>query len=71
MKAKTISVIILILFLILSFSYAQNKTAWKGKIEYENGIEVIKNPKKPIYKKEVFSLSYPSSGFPLMRPKGR
>jgi len=67
MKAKTISVIILILFLILSFSYAQNKTAWKGKIEYENGIEVIKNPKKPIYKKEVFSLEEELS---IKQPEG-
>jgi len=57
MRAKTILTILLISALTVSSSCSQQKTKWKGKIEYENGIEVIKNPKKPMYGKDVFSMN--------------
>jgi hypothetical protein len=37
-------------FLILSaLVHAQKKPAWKGKVEVEDGVKVIKNPEKPLY----------------------
>jgi hypothetical protein len=37
--------------LVLSLPYvlAAQKPQWKGKVEIENGIKVIKNPEKPLY----------------------
>lgn len=32
------------------------KAKWEGKIDYENGIEVIRNPRDPVYKEDVFTL---------------
>lgn len=37
-------------------SFGEQKAKWKGKIELENGVKVVKNPKKPIYGEDVFSL---------------
>lgn len=34
----------------------QQKQKWKGKIEKEEGIFVINNPKKPMYEEDIFSL---------------
>ncbi|MCJ7582537.1 MAG: 6-bladed beta-propeller [Candidatus Aminicenantes bacterium] len=56
MRAKTISILFLIFFLIVSSSYSQQKTEWLGKIEYEDGVKVIKNSIKPIYSKYVLHL---------------
>jgi hypothetical protein len=43
----------LIILLLSSFLTAEHKNTqkpqWKGKIEYENGIKVIKNPREPLY----------------------
>ena len=49
MRTKTILFLILISTLVVSFSISQNTRQWKGKIEYENEIKVIKNPKEPLY----------------------
>ncbi len=57
MRAKFISFLILGCVLIVSFSVGQENPQWKGKIEYENGIEVIKNPKEPLFSKDVFELN--------------
>lgn len=54
MRTKLISFLILISALMVSSSYTQKTKDWKGKIEYENGVKVIKNPKKPMYSKYVF-----------------
>ncbi len=35
MKAKAISIILLMLFVIVTLSFSQQKTEWKGKVEYE------------------------------------
>jgi len=56
MRTKFISFLILVSALIVSLSFSQQKTEWKGKIEYQNGIEVIKNPKKPMYGEDIFSM---------------
>lgn len=51
MKTRVVS--LLVIFLIFSSIIISKKQRqrgdWKGKIEYENGIEVIKNPYEPLY----------------------
>jgi len=37
-------------------SFGQQKAEWKGKIEEENGIKVIKNPRDPLYGEIKFEL---------------
>jgi len=32
---------------------AQEKPVWKGKIEFKDGVEIIKNPKEPQYEKKI------------------
>jgi hypothetical protein len=46
-----------IIFLVLvAYSVYAQSPEWKGKIEYENGVKVIKNPKEPLYGGDVFKL---------------
>jgi hypothetical protein len=44
---------LLMVFLLFSFGCAipklEQKPEWKGKIEVENGVKVIKNPREPLY----------------------
>jgi len=56
-KMKKFS-LIFIIFICTFFSagYSQQKTEWKGKIEYENGIKVIKNPEQPLFGEIIFDL---------------
>lgn len=35
------------------FSYSHQEAKWKGKIEEEDGVKVIKNPKEPMYGENV------------------
>lgn len=58
MKNKTRANSILILFsiLLISTSCGKQKEEWKGKIEVEDGVTVVKNPKEPIYDESIFSL---------------
>jgi hypothetical protein len=44
------------LVLILSSALAEQKPPWTGKIEVQNGINVIINPKEPMYKGETLTL---------------
>jgi hypothetical protein len=48
------------IFIACSFTFSQaienQKPEWKGKIETENGIPVIKNPKSPLYPAGIFRL---------------
>lgn len=55
---KTYSFFTLIIFIIIILISActQNRTAWKGRTETENGVTVIKNPGQPIYTKAILSL---------------
>ena len=55
-RSSVILTFFLIFALIVSSSYSQQETKWKGKIGHENGIEVISNPKKPMYGEDVFSM---------------
>ncbi|NIO49593.1 MAG: 6-bladed beta-propeller [Candidatus Aminicenantes bacterium] len=47
---------VLFIVLIMTISFREKKTAWKGTIEDEYGVTVVKNPKKPIHSENVFSL---------------
>ena len=48
------------IFIACSITFPQaienQKPEWKGKIETENGIPVIKNPRSPLYLAEIFRL---------------
>jgi len=50
----------LVSFFLFSFIFAgareNQKPAWKGKVETENGVKVIKNPKSPLYPASIFHL---------------
>lgn len=54
----------LILTIAIIFLFAANctqtkiteKTEWKGEIEYENGVKVVKNPAEPLYGKILLDL---------------
>ena len=48
--------ILLLVFLVSSVSYGQKKAKWKGKIEEKDGIQIIKNPKEPIYSEDILQL---------------
>ncbi len=56
MRAKIVSIIILILLIIMDSSCSQNSTGWKGTIEEKDGVLIVKNPKAPIYDSEILSL---------------
>ena len=55
-KIKIISVVISLSVLIILISFGGQKAEWKGTIEEENGVTVVKNPKKPIYGEDVFNI---------------
>jgi len=58
MKTRTIFISI-VLFLsasILLVSYGNQKAEWKGRIEVEDGVKVIKNPDKPLFGELIFDL---------------
>ena len=58
MKVKILFVFITIFFslLILFYTFGQQKAQWKGTVEYEDGVKVIKNPKEPLYGEIEFDL---------------
>jgi hypothetical protein len=41
---------------VFVFASAQKESQWKGKIEYEDGVKVIKNPSEPLYGEITFEL---------------
>ena len=53
---KISPVSILLLIFISAEGIADQKPEWKGKIEYKNGVKVIKNPREPLYGKIKFEL---------------
>ena len=55
-KAKIISIVLFISALTILVSCQKQAAEWKGKIEEENGVTVVKNPKEPLYGENVFSL---------------
>ena len=56
MKAKPVATIFLILHVMMTFSFTQNKAEWKGIIEEKDGVIIVKNPKEPMYGENVFQL---------------
>ncbi len=54
--SKVISIVILFSAFILLVSCNQQKAEWKGSVEEEDGVTVIKNPKEPMYGEDVISL---------------
>jgi len=57
-KTNTLKMIVAFLFLLLFLfnSYGQKFSEWKGTIEVEDGVTIVKNPKEPMYGKDVFYL---------------
>lgn len=53
-RIKVVPIVLFLSVFILLVSYGGQKAEWKGTIEEVDGIKVIKNPKEPIYGKEVF-----------------
>lgn len=57
MKTTPFFLFIVLFPLLFSFTACQKQgTEWEGTIEEEDGVIVVKNPKEPIYKREVFNL---------------
>lgn len=52
--------LILLFMILLSFGCSKEKkeevSEWQGKIEYENGVKVVKNPEDPVYGEIIFDL---------------
>jgi hypothetical protein len=48
-RAKPISIVLSISALMMFVSCQQQKAEWKGTIEEENGVKVIKNPEESLY----------------------
>ena len=55
-KIKLFLAILVLFSFVLAESTEEQSAKWKGKIEKEKEIIVVKNPKKPIYNKDIFSL---------------
>jgi len=55
-KTRASSILILFSLLVISASCGKQKAEWKGKIEVEDGVTVVKNPKEPIYDENIFNL---------------
>jgi hypothetical protein len=53
---RIISIIIFLSASLMLVSSGGQKAEWKGKIDEENGVIVVKNPKQPMYGEEVFSI---------------
>jgi len=53
---NVISLGLFLTVLMLLVSCGRQKAEWKGTIEEVDGVTVVKNPKEPIFSKDVFSL---------------
>ena len=53
---KVVSIVLFLSAFIVLILFGGQKAEWGGKIEYENGVKVIKNPKEPLYGEYVFSI---------------
>jgi hypothetical protein len=49
-------VFLLLLVFVITFSCGKQKAKWQGTIEDVDGVTIVKNPKEPMYGKEVLSL---------------
>jgi len=55
-KTKVISIVLSFSVFFIFVSCQKQKAEWKGTIEEENGVTVVKNPKEPMYGEDVLSL---------------
>lgn len=55
-KTKVISIILFLSVFVMLVSCQKQRTDWKGTIEEENGVTVVKNPIEPLYGELVFDL---------------
>jgi hypothetical protein len=55
-KTAANSILILFSILIIFASCGKQKEEWKGTIEVEDGVTVVKNPGEPIYPENIFNL---------------
>ena len=55
-KIHSLSAVMIILSFAFVTSYGTQKAEWKGTIEIENGVKVVKNPREPLYGELVFDL---------------
>jgi len=53
---KYLSIALFLSISVLCISFGAQKAEWKGKIETEDGIKVIKNPEEPLYGEIQFEL---------------
>ncbi len=55
-KIRAVSIVLFLSVFIVVISFGGQKAVWKGKIEIEDGVKVIKNPKEPLYGEIKFEL---------------
>lgn len=55
-RSKVVSISLFLSVFIMLISCQKQKAEWKGSIEEEKGVTVVKNPKEPIYSEGVFIL---------------
>ncbi|MFB0564299.1 MAG: 6-bladed beta-propeller [Candidatus Aminicenantaceae bacterium] len=55
-KTNVFSIVLFFSAFIMTILFGGQKAEWKGKIELENGVKVVRNPKMPIYAEDVFNL---------------
>jgi len=55
-KIKVVSIVLFLSAFIIVISFGGQIAKWKGIIEIENGVKVIKNPKEPLYGEIKFEL---------------
>jgi hypothetical protein len=55
-NTKVISIVLFLLAFIMLLSFGRQETEWKGNVEIEDGVKVIKNPKEPLYGEIKFEL---------------
>jgi len=55
-KTSVVLIVSLLFIFIMVVSFGGQKAKWKGKVEEKGGIIVVKNPKEPMYREDVFSL---------------
>ena len=55
-KTSVISTILSLSLFMMLLSCTKQEAEWKGTMDEENGVQVFKNPKEPMYAEDVFSL---------------
>jgi len=55
-KIPRLWVISMLLILVIHLSCGKRKSGWEGTIKEQNGVITIKNPKYPVYKKDILML---------------